>query len=430
MKKILVVLAVLSLFASMAMASETRIEGLGLNSDFVDGPGIYFGPNSWMISDASNVNLFPATILKYPKLAVFEYNGSDLNSYVNMKLFGGVLGLYTNTNTNIYLLENSVNSGVLYGRNLSDIMSIAVGVTYQQYLDKQVENSTEVPVSNNKDIYVNEFSNAIGINLGLSLLGDIPMDFGLSVAIPLLVNNEDTYFDTAGVKTVLELTKDSGIQAKLRGKATLGDMAVGLGVQLYTDKYEDISQHFTSTGALSYDWYRTNYYQSIMVQLGTVKTIKLDKTTIFAGTQLEMAFTNNYWANGYDKTIQIKTDSTEYYDGLWINVPLIIGAETKINDNWTLRAGARKAMWNNDTYKNFYKNADGKITSSGDTYTQSNTNDLNVNFGATFEVSAFSIDFLVNKDLILSGPEFITGKGAYGDNTTPWASKIALNFKW
>ena len=59
MKKILVLLAVLTLFASMVMASETRIEGLGLNSYF-------WGQDAWMISDASNVKIFPATVVKYP----------------------------------------------------------------------------------------------------------------------------------------------------------------------------------------------------------------------------------------------------------------------------------------------------------------------------------------------------------------------------
>jgi len=125
-----------------------------------------------------------------------------------------------------------------------------------------------------------------------------------------------------------------------------------------------------------------------------------------------------------------KTDSTEYQDGILVSVPLIIGAETKITDNWTVRAGAKKAMWSNETYKNYDKNADGKITGAGDTYTYSDTNDLNVNFGATFEIAAFSIDLLVNKDLVLNGPEFVSGEGVANGNTTDWASQIALNFKW
>ena len=146
MKKLFVILAVLTLFASMAMASETRIEGIGLNSDS------FYSPDAWMVSDAANVQLFPATIVKYPKLAVFEYGSyGDLASYVNLDLLGGVIGLYTNNN--IYSnIVNNTNSGIIYGRNLSDTMSIGVGVTYQQYLDKQVQNSTEVPVSNNKNI--------------------------------------------------------------------------------------------------------------------------------------------------------------------------------------------------------------------------------------------------------------------------------------
>ena len=424
MKKILVVLAVLALFASVAMASQTRLNGLGLNDN------TWYGADAWMVSDAANVELFPATIVKYSKLAVFEYDGNDLNSYVNLDLLGGVIGLYTNTNIDSNITDSSVNSGVLYGKNLSDTMSVAVGVTYQQYLDKQVENPTEDPVSTNKDIYVNQFDNAIGINLGLGLLGDIPMDFGLSLSIPLSVNYENTYFNADGDKVEFEQQKDAGIEVKLSGKATLGDMAIGLGVQLHTDNWEQIQKNYTDAGALTYDYYDAASYQEIMVQLGTVKSIKLDKTTIFAGTQVELEFWNDSWINSYDKIVQTKTDSTQYGEGIIVNVPLIIGAETKINENWTLRAGAKKTMWNNETEKYYDKNADGKITSADDTYTSSNTNNLNVNFGATFEIAAFSIDFLVNKDLILNGPEFISGMGAYGDNTTPWASKIALNFKW
>ncbi|MEI7542025.1 MAG: hypothetical protein WCJ94_02090 [bacterium] len=425
MKKILVVLAVLTLFASMAMASQTRIEGLGLNRNTWD------GSDAWMVSDAANVELFPATIVKYPKLAVFEYGYyGDLASYVNLDLLGGVIGLYTNTNTNIDIVSSNVNSGVLYGKNLSDTMSVAVGVTYQQYLDKQVENPTEDPVSNNKDIHVNQFSNAIGINLGLNLLGDIPMDFGLSFALPLDINNEDTYFNPAGDKIEFDQTKNAGIEIKLSSKATLGDMVVGLGVQLHTSTWEEIQKTYTDEGALSYDWYDKNSHQEIMFQLGAVKSIKLDKTTIFAGTQLEASFWNDSVITAFDKIVQTKTVSTMHDEGTYFNVPLIIGAETKINENWTLRAGAKKTMWNNAISKSYAKNADGKITYADDTYTDSYTNNLSVNFGATFEVAAFSIDFLVNKDLILNGPEFISGRGAYGDDTTPWASKIALNFKW
>ncbi len=428
MKKLLVVLAVLALFASVAIASETRLDGIGLNSDS------FYAPDAWMVSDSANVNIFPATIVKYPKLAVFEYGASngDLNSYVNLDLLGGVIGIYTQNSTYSYLLDSTLNSsGVLYGRNLSDTMSVAVGVTYQQYLDKQVQNPTEVPVVHKKDISVNTFSNAIGINLGLGLLGDIPMDLGLSLSIPLYITNEDTYFDTDGNKTEFDQAKWAGIEVKLNSKATIGDMAVGLSAQLYTNRYESISQEFSTGGAVTYDWYATNTDQEIMVQLGTVKTIKLDKTTIFAGTQLEMEFYNRSWAEGYDKVYYTKTDSTEYEDGIWVSVPLIIGAETKINDNWTLRAGAKKSMWSNDTWKYTTKNADGKITSAGDTYNTTNTTPgLNVNFGATFEVAAFSIDFLVNKDLVLNGPEFVSGEGAANSNTTDWASKIALTFKW
>ena len=423
MKKLLVVLAVLTLFATLAMASETRLEGLGLN-------GGWWAPTSWMVTDANNVNLFPSTILKYPKLAVFEYDGDNLNSYVNLDLLGGVIGLYTSYDSWYNYNLSGSNSGVLYGRNLSDTMSVAVGVTYQQYLDKQVQNSTEVPVSNNKDIFVHQFSNTIGINLGLSLLSDIPMDFGLSLVLPLNITNEETNFDSDGNKTDYAQTKDAGLQAKLSSKANLGDMAVALGIQFYSEKYEEINQNLAPGDVITYNWYRLITTQYVEIQLGAVKTVKLDKTTVFAGTQFEMDFWNHSWADGFDKITQTKTDSTDYNEGLMMNIPLLIGAETKINDNWTLRAGAKKSMWNNYTFKNYTKNFDGKITSAGDTYTTSDTNDLSVNFGATFEVAAFSIDFLINKDLILNGPEFISGRGAYGDDTTPWASKIALNFKW
>ncbi|MEI7542024.1 MAG: hypothetical protein WCJ94_02085 [bacterium] len=405
------------------MASETRLNGLGLNINSV------YAPDSWMISDAANVNLFPATILKYPKLAVFEYDGSDLNSYANLDLFGGVIGLYTNTNTYINLLDNSVNSGVLYGRNLSNAISFAVGITYQQYLDKQVQNPTEMPVSYDKDIRVNKFNNAFGINLGLSYLGDIPMDFGLSLVFPLSIACENTFYDIWGNIEQFCQQKTVGIEAKLNGKVNFGDMTIGLGPQLYTIKYENIQKCFNTSGALYLDWYQVITNQSIMIQLGAVKTVKFDKTTIFAGTQVEMNFYNNSWANGFDKLVEIKSVLNEFDDTIIFNVPLIIGAETKLNENWTLRAGAKKAMWYNYIYKCYYKNSDGKIYSADDTYTISNTNRLNVNFGATFEIAAFSIDFLVNEDLILNGPEFISGRGAYGANTTPWASKIALNFK-
>ncbi len=424
MKKFLVVLAVLALFASVAIASETRLNGLGLSSDS-------YSPDAWMVSDAANVNLFPATIVKYPKLAVFEYgyDSGDLNSYVNMDLLGGVIGLYTNKSINNSIVSDT-NSAVLYGLNLSDTMAIAVGLTYQQYLDKTVQNPTEVPVTYNKDIYVGSFNDAIGLNLGLGLLGAIPMDFGLSLSLPLHINNEDTNFDSDGNKTYFYQEKTSGLDTKFNAKATLGDMAIGLGVQSYLKKYEQIEQNFTTGGALSYDFYKVDNYQETSIQLGTVKTVKLDKTTVFVGTQLELSFWNNIYADGYDKVLYTKTPSTYYYEGMWVNVPLVIGAETKITDNWTVRAGAKKAMWNNETDKSYWKNSDGKITWAGDTYSSSDTNDLNVNFGATFEIAAFSIDLLVNKDLVLNGPEFVSGEGVANGNTTDWASQIALNFKW
>ena len=238
MKKLFVILAVLTLFASMAMASETRLECIGLN-------GGWWAPTSWMVSDANNVNLFPTTILKYPKLAVFEYDGDNLNSYVNIDLLGGVIGLYTSYDSWYNYNLSGSNSGVLYGRNLSDTMAIAVGLTYQQYLDKQVQNPTEVPVTHNKDISVISFHNTIGINLGLSLLGEIPMDFGLSLVLPLDIWNEETNFNSDGYKTDFTHYTDAGIQARLSGKASLGDMTVGLGVQFYSDKYEYINQELS-----------------------------------------------------------------------------------------------------------------------------------------------------------------------------------------
>ena len=423
MKKLLVVLAVLSLFASFAVASSTRLDGLGLNSNI-------WSQDAWMATDAYNVKFFPATTLNYPKLAVLEYDGGDIDSYLNIDALGGVVGLYTNYTFGNIVYGNNYNSAVLYARNLSDTMSIAAGVSYSQVLDKQVQNSTEVPVSNDKNIYVNQFQNTIGLNLGLSLLGAVPMDFGFAVAIPLSIYNENTLFDTDGKKTQFQQNKTSGIESRLAGKATMGDMSYGAAVQFLYWGGANVNQFFNTDGTKSADIFdaSTNIYT--MAQLGAVKTIKLDKTTVFAGTQLEMKLQNTNDPNSVDKIITSTPVSTYYHESMNFNVPLIIGAETKITDNWTLRAGAKKAMWNNQTVKNYYKNADGKITIADDIVTTSNTNDLSVNFGATFEVAAFSIDFLVNKDLVLSGPEFISGRGAYGDDTTPWASKIALNFKW
>ncbi len=423
MKKLLVVLAVLSLFASFAVASSTRLDGLGLNSNL-------FGQDAWMATDASNVKIFPATILNYSKLAMLEYESNDMDSYVNMDLLGGVVGLYTNYTFGNIIYGNNINSAVLYGRKLSDTMSIAAGVSYSQYLDKQVQNPTEDPVTNDQNIYVNQFQNTVGVNLGLSLLGDIPMDFGFAVALPLSIYNEDTSFDTDGKKTQFQQDKNSGIESRFAGKATMGDMSYGVGIQFLYWGAEAVNQLFNTDGTKSTDTYDSYTDIWTMAQIGAVKTIKLDKTTVFAGTQLEMQFQNNNNPDSVNKIITSTPASTYYYESMSFNVPLIIGVETKITDNWTLRTGAKKTMWNTQTSKNYYKNADGKITDASDTYTYSSTNNLNVNFGATFEIAAFSIDFLVNKDLILNGPEFISGMGAYGDNTTPWASKIALNFKW
>ena len=422
MKKFLVVLAVVMLFTSMAVASSTRLESLGLNSDL-------FGQDAWMVSDASNVKIFPATLVKYSNLALIEYNGSDMDSYLNMDALGGVVGAYTNYTYGNMIAGNN-NSAVLYGCNLSNTMAIAAGVSYQQYLEKQVQNPTEDPVTHNKNISVDYFSNSIGINLGLSLLGDIPMDFGLAVAIPLSIQNEDTSFDPDGNKTAFTQDKTSGIESRLAAKATMGDLAFGAGVQLIYYNNESVSQVFNTDGTKSFDGFDKYSMVWTMAQLGAVKTIKLDKTTIFAGTQLEMVFKNHNNPDGVDKIITSTPVHTSYYEYMSFNVPLIIGAETKINDNWTLRAGAKKAMWNTNTHKSYEKDADGKITSAGDTYTQSDTNILNVNFGATLEVAAFSIDFLVNKDLVLNGPEFVSGEGAADNNTTDWASQIALTFKW
>jgi len=422
MKKVLAILAIVMLmFSSMAFATSARIDGLGVPV--------------WMTDDDSIVTMFPGALASFSDLAVLEAeNGGDALGMVNVGIEGGVLSIYQGpvlvssadeiaSVNSLLSLESSFTAltyqtGVMYTAKLDDTMSAGGGVFYAASSD---EDKIETP-DEDQDTFSQSSMN-LGILLGLSMAGDMPVDIGLSVILPTLAEDYKNYHGT----NIDELENSeeaagSALKLGLNARAKLDLLTAMLAVGFDSASAENVQKtDAAGDGTWDLEWANKVESSLISVDLGASKTLSpMENVSVIVGGMVKLDLESGKYTYTVD-TIDYSHNYTE--DTTTIAIPLYIAGEAKVGEAWTVRCGVEKNVWNNSTLVEKYTNDDDEVASHEITQT-SDMPDLSVSLGASVAVGDLLLDIALEEEFLLDGPFFISG------DSNNFSTKIGMSYDW
>lgn len=164
-----------------------------------------------------------------------------------------------------------------------------------------------------------------------------------------------------------------------------------------------------------------------IIQIGVSDEYAIDNNVrAFMGFNTMMeTMTNNYY--GDDKIVvanNVDKYSKEYSA---IKVPLIVGMEAKLTENWRGRFGVLQTIYQP------LSNEGKSITSQGATTTPASVNEISsaetaFSMGLSYKLNNFTFDWLANIELFTVGPNFISGKAWTSQQQNPMAMAFAVTY--
>jgi hypothetical protein len=158
-----------------------------------------------------------------------------------------------------------------------------------------------------------------------------------------------------------------------------------------------------------------------------------DSMKAYIGFMVEYTtFKNNY--SGKDQITPVNNLNKYSYSSKSVSVPLVIGLESKLSDNWTGRCSGVQKI-----YKPFSKS--GKTETVNSTSTGGNSIPSNINensssettlsIGLSYKLGNFTFDWLANVDMFVQGPYVVSGKGyASSTDNNPMSMSFATTYSF
>jgi|GEM_PF-3281043 hypothetical protein len=407
MKKMLLVLALFSLVASGLLASEARIDGLGL------------GNAAWMVQDDFLAyKYFPQMVSQYPDLAVGEMTTVSSNGYINLPFSSGVVGLLANMPTFSLIAPNINGSGAIYSMG-----NMGFGLSYGSANSKTLDGAV---VNNTDGSYTSNHSYNIGVFGGYTfdIKKNMPVDIGLDINIPSNYTHDDVTKDNTGATTAIGQTGTNGVEINLNGRTALPNDMLGYVNLGFTQENTLVLAKTFTGGTLTTHTEESTGDSIINIALGGSKTIKAGGFNIYLGVQPSFNMNNSLESNQNKLTGANLAGNGNSTDINTINLPVFAGVEGKINDTWTVRGGVNKAVWGITSTTTVVKAANGNVTTN--TTVDSTTSDAPVMaLGITGVFGGITIDADVNTAMLTNGPYFLTG-----EQTPNFISEIAITYGW
>jgi hypothetical protein len=153
-------------------------------------------------------------------------------------------------------------------------------------------------------------------------------------------------------------------------------------------------------------------------------------TTAFAGFNFTMR-SFNYSYSGTDKNHATTDDEDFSGTASSMVVPLILGIETKMSENWTGRFSVTHNLWDPEYSSADHTSADvTPATESSATADKDSTGDSQLNIGLSYKLGNFRFDWLANIDIFVEGPYIISGKSTTlpGTASTPMSMAFAATY--
>lgn len=138
-------------------------------------------------------------------------------------------------------------------------------------------------------------------------------------------------------------------------------------------------------------------------------------------------FTNNYYGeNAFLLASNLDKYKFEYSS---IKVPLIVGLEAKLSENWKGRFGVKQVVYQPIT------NEGENITNQGANKTPASVNETSsaeteFNIGLSYRLGSFTFDWLANIDMYTVGPYLFSGKAWDSKNPNPLAMAFAVTYRF
>jgi hypothetical protein len=427
MKKFLIVLAAVALFAVSSFASVISVtkEMSEANYPGVLAPGSLTGTNVFI----SDLTLLPNTVI----LELLP--GGIYTAGAFLKTDMGTMGLMVNPVPSLLPALKGITVGLptnvvdLSFANGTDFGTLGLGLMYgvdsTGYTKKNLQYATTTDDSNTSSI-----DQYIGLRLGL---GNKGMDLGLG----LTLRNEGDYTKMNYQNTNARLESERNVANAIFGIDLDGRMSLG-NEYLFEGKLAYVTgsdyttyKHTPDTAGAAVDVNTattiSNGDFNFEARLG--KDIKATKSlTIKMAAGLTGNFSGLQTTLTEDKIAGTKTYNTTsnaFYD---INIPFNLAIEAKLNDTWSVNAGSSipfVVMHNNtdktsdDNTKNSFKDA----TTDG----YFNLDPVaTFAFGVTGVIGDLTMDLYMNPELLTTGPNFISGGTLSGGLNYG----VALSYNW
>lgn len=421
MKKILVVLAVIMLFSSMAFATETRIISLGV-------------PSWLVLSDDNNITPYPGEITFFKNELVANSNGNNPNGFVNIGMDNLALGAFTTLysgaiNISSTGLANSfvrtistVDAGSIYapqkalglmgGMSLGDI-GLGLTLSYSSNARSSKDDYSGLSATNIAYPFsianVSDMSSSLGIGLGASIK-DL-CDIGIMIGIPMVsntgtltnvsLNGQNIVRQTLAQET-LKNTAGMDFSAGVRGSiagliAALNFSSMNITIKNNQKRDNNLNGNYTDPADVNNESSDTSSSTTIGGGIGANLSVG-EKLTLFPGIGITSTSTQKTSKQTAINTSTVGS-STEN-DGTSLSLPLYIAAEGKLTDSLTARAGIQQVVLSSGSSKSITKITGGTTLNPALDLTNASTAPATTIYG--FGVSVKVMDVIIDADLSLS----------------------------
>lgn len=150
------------------------------------------------------------------------------------------------------------------------------------------------------------------------------------------------------------------------------------------------------------------------IKVGLSDEMNFSKIKAFLGFDIQFKmFKNDYSGKDIDT---IANSADKYLNELnSITIPIVIGMEAYHNERWTSRYGIVQQIYQPITNTGENITAQGSLVNPTD-YNGNSSSATDFFAGITYKRDNFSLDWLINMNLFVAGPYFVSGKTATGNN--------------
>ena len=429
MKKFLALLTVLvllssSVFAVTSVTKENSQDGY---------PGVLTK------GSISGTSTFIADMPLLANTVMFEYAGA-IFGMAAIKTDFGILGISVSpsalTPTVSGITANGVDTfGLQYGTELSGMglgASLLIGNDSWSYKnDDIVANAAATGSADGYDVE-NYTDSYYGLKLGAALRGNMPIDVALGVTMDNSYERGKDYNNVANGVVVADNTIDnSKLGFELSGRVGLGkDLLAVLGVvyAMGSEKATDLTYNTAGTKLTETITLLTNNYFEVDALIG--KDIKATESLTIKIASGLMVNTNQDTLTKTESILPVAPvaySTGPRWSELVLSIPLNVAVEGKLNDTWSINAGASATLLSsdNETWKN------NVAAASNDPDPRYSRGWLDINptlgysVGVTGKIGDLQIDLNLNPMILINGPYLISGQ-----TTGTMVADLALVYGW